>query len=85
MERFTELAIIAQSLLVCVVFIRLLAVNLTHQIWRLLNRKNKKVLAIDTLYTAFPEIDELKAKESLVITTFGGLRVNVSKIGNAGE
>lgn len=79
MERFTELAIIAQSLLVCVVFIRLLAVNLTHPIWRLLNRKNKKVLAIDALYTAFPEIDELREDQELIIGTVGGLRVRISE------
>lgn len=73
-----ETLMIIQSLLFCAVLVRMLMINMVRLVWRRKNRSDAQALAIDTLCTAFPEIDELKPDQELYIKSVGGLRIRVS-------
>ncbi|EEJ5117690.1 hypothetical protein [Salmonella enterica] len=77
--------LIVQSLLFCAALVRVLSVNAIRLCWRWKNRTDTQALAVDTLCTTFPEIDELKPGQGLFIKTVGGLCVFISKNGNLGE
>ncbi|EBY6260737.1 hypothetical protein D5O62_18455 [Salmonella enterica subsp. enterica serovar Warnow] len=71
--------LIIQTLLFCAALVRVLSVNAIRLCWRWKNQKDAKSLAIETLVAAFPEIDELREDQELIIGTVGGLRVRISE------